>query len=125
MADHLNGAPILRRRMVQASLTSLLARFVDVGALLGAEQKPAVPGSPQDLLERYRRMDSQGERLTDDGWLRASKFFVKPEPPPKSRVIAVMKAETVNYVALKGDSAYGFVDCDAVGQIDSRGRFVG
>jgi hypothetical protein len=42
------------------------------------------------LIKAFRAADTSGERLTDDGWRRAAKFFVNTPAPPKIRVFEVI-----------------------------------
>jgi hypothetical protein len=84
------------------------------------------PKSPKEVLQAYRKMDADGERLTASGWYRASRFFVKPGRPPQHTVVAVMDGERVTDPdpRFKGDKrAELSVVCSALGQIDSSGRF--
>jgi hypothetical protein len=84
-------------------------------------QSPPKPA--KEVLQEYRKMDASGERLADSGWYRASAFFVKPEPPPRSKVFAVIESEILNSVRVTGDLAEISLRCLAIGQVDSVGRF--
>src|SRR5215510_9492283 len=88
-------------------------------------QTPASIKSPKEVLQAYRKMDAEGERLTASGWYRASKFFVKPGRRPQYRAIAVMWGEDDPYTRgpVTGNSADLWVPCSVVGQIDSAGSF--
>jgi hypothetical protein len=70
-------------------------------------------------------MDQNGERLTAAGWYRASRFFVRPERPPKQIVMHVTEGDRITgQVPLKGGNRTEVeLICSAVGQIDSLGRF--
>jgi hypothetical protein len=99
---------------------SLLA----VGRAPTSAEGPCPPKSPKEVVRSYRKMDARGERLTTGGWYRAFRFFVKPEPVPEHRFIAVMDGEADPYIGSQGnDKAEIRVPCSAVGQIDFLGRF--
>jgi hypothetical protein len=71
-------------------------------------------------------MDAEGERLTVEGWYRASRFLVKPSRPPQQYVLALTNGERVTDPDpwFKGNNrAKCSVVCSAKGQIDSSGRF--
>jgi hypothetical protein len=44
-------------------------------------QKPA-PKPPKEVLREFRKMDSEGGRLTTDGWYRAARFLPSPRLCP-------------------------------------------
>jgi hypothetical protein len=79
--------------------------------------------SPKKVLEAYRQMDSEGQRLSKGGWYDAAKFFVHPDRPPDDMTLAVMEGERVDDASISGNRARVQVPCSAVGQIDSYGRF--
>ena len=58
-------------------------------------QTPNAFATPKGVLEAYRRMDAQGERLTVSGWHRGFKFFIKPARRPADNVIGVIDGERV------------------------------
>jgi hypothetical protein len=71
-------------------------------------------------------MDAAGERLTADGWYKASAFFVKPGRPTQRLAFNVEEGERVedsNPWYKERNRAEVFVGCWAVGQVDSSGRF--
>jgi hypothetical protein len=88
-------------------------------------QTSAPPRPPRDVLEAYRKMDEQGGRLTAAGWYRASKFFVKPSRTPRRYVLEVIAGERIwDRPSPQGSNRVRIdADCDALGQIDSSGRF--
>ena len=90
-----------------------------------AAQSLNYPNSPKDVLRDYRKLDAEGERLTASGWNKASVYFVRPAPPPRYNVMAVLKEERFKYfVMVSGEKkAEVVVDCLAMGQIDSSARF--
>lgn len=105
----------------------LMLSFISVVPTPVVAQGSTSPKPPKEVLEEYRAMDSNGERLTNDGWYGASKFFVKPARRPTNSAIAVVGGERVdspNPWFKGGDNRVEIsVICDAVGQIDSTGRF--
>jgi hypothetical protein len=104
----------------------LMLGLVSLGPAPASGQGAARPKSPREVLEAYRKMDAEGERLTVDGWYRASRFFVKPSRPPQQYVLALTNGERVTDPDpwFKGNNrAKCSVVCSGIGQIDSLGRF--
>lgn len=83
----------------------------------------AQSASPKEVVETYRKMDRQGERLTSTGWYSASTFFVKPTRPPKHYVLGVMFGEEIYDIRISGSKADVSLRRSALGQIDSEARF--
>ncbi|HEY2646295.1 MAG TPA: hypothetical protein VGI34_04955 [Candidatus Acidoferrales bacterium] len=47
--------------------------------------------SPQDVLQRFWKVENDGSRLTENGWYEATEFFSgKPIPPPVNKIIFVV-----------------------------------
>lgn len=89
-------------------------------------QAPSPPRSPKEVLEAYRKLDAEGGRLSAGGWYKASEFFVKPARPPQQYVLLVVRGERMwdRPMSVGGEDRVRIdVDCDALGQIDSLGRF--
>lgn len=113
--ENISRAPILRILILSLSITIPGELFA---------QGASVPKSPREVLQAYRKMDSEGERLTTSGWYRASRFFVKPERPPHRKIVEVIEAEAIeDHPRTIGNRARVWLNCSAVGQIDSSGRF--
>lgn len=104
----------------------LVLSFLSVSPTPLWAQGAVSPKPPKEVLQAYRTMDAEGERLTTSGWYRASRFFVKPGRPPQHYVVAVTDGERVTDPDpwFKGDNrAQISVVCSAIGQIDASGRF--
>ena len=103
----------------------LLLSLFSVGPAQTLAQSHTSPKSPKEVLEGYRKMDAEGERLTASGWTRASVFFVKPALRPHQTFVAVIDGERVtDPIMFKGDNRVeALVSSIALGQIDSSGRF--
>ena len=87
-------------------------------------QGAALLTSPKEALQSYRELDASGERLTASGWHKADRFFVRPEPLPHSKAVAIFDTERIDDHGRIGENrAEIAVMCSAVGQIDSLGRF--
>ena len=116
-----------REKLKHASVIGALATvLLSVGSTPTSAQAPANPKSPREVLEAYRRMDAEGERLTPGGWYRASKYFVKPERPPLHIVMYIMDGERFTDPSRRfkeNSKADDQLICSAIGQIDSLGRF--
>lgn len=86
-------------------------------------QGPA-PKPPGEVLRAFRKLDSEGGRLTTNGWYRAARYFVKPVPPPRYRIVEVIKNETIEeHPRIIGNRTKVHTRFDSLGQIDSGGRF--
>lgn len=103
----------------------LLLSLFSVVAAQTPVQSLTSPKSPKEVLEGYRKMDAEGERLTASGWTRASVFFVKPAPRLNQTFVFVIDGERVtDPIMPKGNSRVeALVASIALGQIDSSGRF--
>jgi hypothetical protein len=101
----------------------LMLSFLSVIPAPMSAQGSAAPKSPKEVLQAYRRMDAEGERLTTSGWYRASRFFVMPGRLPQHRVVAVMDGENIGGTKVDGNRARVWERWSAVGQIDPSGRF--
>jgi hypothetical protein len=119
--------PIRRRRVSRTQLGVAFAPCLSaLGPLPIQSQSPFPKRSPKEVLEAYRKMDAQGERLTPRGWNIGSTFFAGPVPSTWSATLAVTSGETVedpNPWFKEKDKAEIFVVCKAIGQVDSLGRF--
>lgn len=49
--------------------------------------------SPKAVVDEFWKMETQGGRLTPDGWKAADAYFVRPSKPPKDLVIGVVDNE--------------------------------
>ena len=79
--------------------------------------------SPKQVVEAYRRMDANGERLTMSGWKKASVFFLHPGPAPREKVLGVMAGETIGEATVNGEKAEVWTEFDFLGKVYSDGRF--
>src|SRR5438270_9121017 len=71
--------------------TRLIGILVFVAAPFCNAQSSSHPTkSPKTVVEEFWKMDTEGGRLTDDGWRAADSFFARPIEPPKERVICVI-----------------------------------
>ena len=91
-------------------------------ALLAGGQTPT---PPEKVLDSYWKMDAQGQRLTRDGWYRASRYFLKPAPPPKKMIVWVMQGGVVDVgpYPRHGATVEIGVTCALLGQLDWTGKF--
>lgn len=86
-------------------------------------QGPALK-PPGEVVRAYRKMDSEGGRLTTNGWYRAARFFVKPPSQPRYRIVVVMGGEVIEeHPRIIGNRTKVGLRRDELGQIDSAGRF--
>jgi len=114
--DH-NNAGRLPAQMI------LILISMAVGPTELPAQGPA-PKPPGEVLKAYRKMDSEGGRLTTSGWYRAARYFVKPASPPRYRIVRVIESEAIEeHPRIIGNRTKVSIRCSAVGQIDPAGRF--
>lgn len=104
----------------------LVLSILSVSRFPAVAQDSAYPKTPRAVLEAYRKMDAEGERLTPAGWYRASIYFVRPDRPPGQVVMYVTDGERVTDLNpwIRGNNRVEVsAVCSAIGQIDSSGRF--
>lgn len=60
---------------------------------LGAQSTASQEQSPKELVERYWRLETNGERLTTQGWNKLDVLRVRPSPPAQKKVIIVVSPD--------------------------------
>jgi hypothetical protein len=101
----------------QCSLVVLLAVLcISLNAQVSNAQK-----SPKEVVEALWKLDTEGLRLTDDGWRKASpQIFVQAVAPPQPRIIYVIDGYEVDREMIHGDTASVEVSVLDYWSIDSR-----
>jgi hypothetical protein len=66
----------------------LLAVAVAVPIFVGPIKAATI--SPKDIVDKFVKMDVEGERLTPEGWHQADALFVKSSEPPHTKVLLVI-----------------------------------
>ncbi len=82
--------------------------------------------SPKEVVEEFWKMETEGGRLTPDGWYKAGVFFVRPGPPPQKKLITVASGKykcSVDERWIKGNQAEISNECFELGQIDDALRY--
>lgn len=80
--------------------------------------------SPKKVFEDYWTMETQGLRLTADGWNKANSFARRSLPKPKNPEIAVIYDDfSVGEPVVKGTSAEITIGVRRAGLIDSQFRY--
>jgi hypothetical protein len=80
--------------------------------------------SAKTVLEEYWRTETNGGRLTSEGWHRANSFYVHPIPPPHNKVIVVIDNDSSVWDPwMKGNTATVIVGIESLGNIDSKLRW--
>ena len=79
--------------------------------------------SAKQVVELFRKMDSHGERLTTEGWLKVAALFVRPDPLPRERTFTVVTGEIVGQEVITGNHAEVWTECTEWGTIDPMARF--
>jgi hypothetical protein len=112
------------------TLSGLVLSLFAVSLSLVRAQSPTPQKSPVQVLEEFCKLDWDGARLTESGWYAASRFFVKPgrPQPPQPYVLEIIANERVDnapnpWVKLGDKRVQVESYLDALGQIDSLGRF--
>ncbi len=79
---------------------------------------------PKQVVEEFLAMETNGGRLTPEGWHQAEAFFVRPAPEPSGRRIVVISPNYSVYETwTKGDRAEVYNDCEGLGRIDPALRY--
>jgi hypothetical protein len=79
---------------------------------------------PKQVVEEFLAMETNGGRLTPEGWRQADAFFARPAPEPSRRHIVVISPNYSVYETwTKGDQAQVYNDCEGLGQIDTALRY--
>jgi hypothetical protein len=74
-------------------------------------------------MEEYWKLETSGGRLTTEGWNQAAKFFLRPSPIPKDRVVIIVgKNYSIWEPIIVGDTAEVIIGFDDVCkcQLDSK-----
>jgi len=79
---------------------------------------------PKQVVEEFLAMETNGGRLTPEGWHQADAFFARPAPEPSGRRIVVISPNHSVYETwTKGDQAEVYNDCEGLGRIDTALRY--
>ncbi len=112
----------LLSRILSATVTTLVVCLVFCTP--ASSQSTAAPlQSPKQVVEAYRRMDANGERLTTTGWKKGNTFFLNPGPRPHDRVLGVMTGEFVGEAKVTGARAEVWTEFDFLGKVYPTGQF--
>jgi hypothetical protein len=93
--------------------------------VLGEQSSPPKRESPVTVVKGFLEMETNGGRLTPDGWEKANAlFFVRPVAVPKKRIVVVISKDySVDEIAIRANKAviyHGYMD---LGTIDSMLRY--
>jgi len=79
---------------------------------------------PKQVVEEFLAMETNGGRLTPEGWHQADAFFARPATEPSGRRIVVISPNHSVYETwTKGDQAEVYNDCEGLGRIDTALRY--
>jgi hypothetical protein len=83
------------------------------------------PKPPKDVVAEYWRLETQGARLTPDGWLKTNNFFIRPRQPHSYgiHVIANHDHGRIDKTARTENWAEVYVGILETGELDSALRF--
>jgi hypothetical protein len=82
--------------------------------------------SPKEVVEEFWKLETEGGRLTLEGWHKAGIFFVRPSPPPQKKVIAVISGKnkySTDELWVKEGQAEVDSGCIDLGRIDDALRY--
>jgi hypothetical protein len=80
--------------------------------------------SPRKVVESFWKFETEGGRLSSEGWNKAGSFFVRPiSPPSKKKISVVYKGSSISDPVIKGSTAQVTVEILPQGQIDSELQF--
>jgi hypothetical protein len=94
------------------------------GTLTAQSQKTDAK-SPKEVVEQFVKMETEGGRLTPDGWREASAYFVHPSPfTPDAKVVLIGKSYSVwDPMKMPSGTTTVSVEINLLGQLDSALRF--
>jgi hypothetical protein len=76
--------------------------------------------SPKGVLERFVKMDVEGERLTPQGWHRADALFVKSSKPFQPKVVLVIaRSYAISRAPEKTSTTEFYMGYEEVGHINT------
>lgn len=88
-------------------------------ALLPIACANASAQKPMDVVQRFVRIDTDGERLTPDGWREADRLFLRHSTPPQDRrIIVIEKHYKVSESTLPTNAGY-YLGYWQIGRLDS------
>lgn len=82
--------------------------------------------SPKQVVAEFWKFETEGGRLTREGWYKAGPFFVRPDRPTEKKTIAVISAKykySVDERWVKGNQAEIANECVYLGRIDDLLRY--
>lgn len=77
--------------------------------------------SPKEVVEQFWKIETEGGRLTPEGWRKAEDFFLHPNPTPQKKTIAVISGKykyAVDERWVKKNKAEIANGCFDLGRID-------
>jgi hypothetical protein len=101
--------------MKKLAIIGLILSLVTV-----ARSRNAHTESPKEVVERFWHFETEGGRLTPEGWKSAATFFVKLGPPPlKKKILVVYPDFAVSEATVEGDTASVIVNVLPQGEVTS------
>jgi hypothetical protein len=118
----MTSASLLSARM-WAFKAVLAVVVVSVAFCVQSQSTTGQAGSPREVVQLLRNLDSHGERLTDAGWVSVSALFVRPEARPRKPSFLVVTDEVVGDAVVKGGQAEVWTESTDWGTVDRMARF--
>jgi len=105
----------------------VVSLFVILAApsILGQSQ-PGKTKSPKEVVQEFWKLETEGGRLTSEGWHNAGIFFVHPGPLPQRKTIEVISGTykySVDERWVKENEAEIANGCFDLGRIDDSLRY--
>jgi hypothetical protein len=92
--------------MRPAWLTRIVSLILVTQVLSLAQSSAGPTKSPKAVVEEFWKMDTEGGRLSDEGWRAADRFFVRPIERPKEKIICIFDyGFNVSFQRLRDDTA--------------------
>jgi hypothetical protein len=101
---------------------TILYTLVFVGGVASAQTAGNRLTSPQEVLQNFWKVETEGSRLTPDGWYRATEFFLgRPIPPPQEKVISVVPNDcSLGTTSVTTDKAELYLYCSDFKNLNSK-----
>lgn len=109
-------------------IPAFVTMFMLGGSVIFTQAPNAAEKSPKEVVEEFWRMETEGGRLTTEGWYKASRFFIRlgPGSAPPKKVLHVIRSgrdDTLEETARTENWAEVSVSTNQLGEIDPGLRF--
>jgi hypothetical protein len=116
--------PLGRLTMLRILAQTFMCSIAAFGVF--AQTPAETQKSPREIVVEFWSAETNGERLTTDGWYRASRYFVRPNQPHASKIIHVVRngpADKIEETATADNWTEISVSTNELGMLDEALRF--